>query len=480
MGGPGDPLEWYRQAEQLLPFSHHYYGPVYFVAIRVLRDVVGWDWFTVGKMTSWLSAIAVLVGSYLLFAKVLGKRTRWIAVALVAANPVFITESYSAYALVFGAMWMLMALTLTVHVAERPPVQWLPAGVLFGIAYLARFQSLGFLLGAALGTLTMGSGDLRRRTTRVAALMTGAATVILLWSGFLIWKQGFVPANYNFVHLTPALDEFQTFCEVDNLVTRYGSMIGVLTADWTVAPRLAYYAAKQALKFPFDIGFRLTFLAVGWFIPGYIALVSKRDGRHASWLGAFTVGLILTGIGSRGWTHYYVVFIPFVILVVTYFVELVARSQSPTIARVSLCVIVASTLVWSPGMVRWGFGERNWPELTVARKYIESRRDAATVVSTTAASFAYGSTVPFVDHDKIMCWEEPDRLVARLREHRVTHFIVTERHTVYSFPDLAYLLEDPIPRPLDGLKREMLIVRPRRLAIFRVLPEQKVSLTPSR
>jgi hypothetical protein len=137
---------------------------------------------------------------------------------------------------------------------------------------------------------------------------------------------------------------------------------------------------------------------------------------------------------------------------------------------ISWAIVLASTLAWSPSAVRTTFLNTNWPEFSTAREYIEAHKDSNSVVSTTAASFRYGTNIPFVDLDDILAPKESKELVSRLRQHGVTFLIITERHTLYNFPDLKYLLADEVDNPPTGLRRELLIKDPRRLAVYRVLP----------
>src|SRR5262249_32074161 len=52
LGGPGDELGYYTQAAHLLPFMDNYYGPSYFVALRVVHDILRVEWFTAGRILS--------------------------------------------------------------------------------------------------------------------------------------------------------------------------------------------------------------------------------------------------------------------------------------------------------------------------------------------------------------------------------------------------------------------------------------------
>jgi hypothetical protein len=230
------------------------------------------------------------------------------------------------------------------------------------------------------------------------------------------------------------------------------------------------FAASEAIKFPFTVGYQILSIAAGWLIPGAIVALVERE-YHKPWLVAFALGLLLTGIGSLGWLHYYVVFIPFLVILIAFALHSLGHSRLGDLSSLSWAIVLGATLIWSPYVVRLGFLNTNWPEFTVAREFIETLRDSKTVVSTTAASFRYGTTVPFVDLDEILRPAESKEVAVRLRQKGVTHLIITERHTLYNFPDFKYLLEDRLDRPATGLKRELLIREPRRLAIYRVIEQ---------
>jgi hypothetical protein len=92
------------------------------------------------------------------------------------------------------------------------------------------------------------------------------------------------------------------------------------------------------------------------------------------------------------------------------------------------------------------------------------------VVSSTAASLIYGSNLPFVDQSRITMPHDSVSLVERLREHGVNYLVISERHTLFEFPELRPLLADVPDNVPEGLHRDTLITTPRRLAIYTVLP----------
>uniref|UniRef100_UPI00397DA025 hypothetical protein n=1 Tax=Salmonella sp. SAL4438 TaxID=3159893 RepID=UPI00397DA025 len=85
---------------------------------------------------------------HLLFRRLLSAPWHWLALALVAANPTFISHSYSSLTFTFGAMWVVTGIVLTVYAEGKIRGVWLLSGFAFGAAFLSRFQALGFFLGA--------------------------------------------------------------------------------------------------------------------------------------------------------------------------------------------------------------------------------------------------------------------------------------------------------------------------------------------
>jgi 4-amino-4-deoxy-L-arabinose transferase-like glycosyltransferase len=468
MGGPGDQLSYYEQAAKLFPFTHTAYGPVYFVVIRLVHDWLGLDWFLAGKITSWVSAGVFLALCFYLFKHILGREICWLALALVAINPTFIGESYDALTIMFGASLALAGIVLTLRALPDRTLDWVLPGLVFGFAYLTRFQALGLLLGAVIGTFLIPSARSPNKFKSALVLLLSAAFPVLVWNGLLLWQQGYVPKNNNFMHLALGLGETFNWKDKSNL-EKYGSLWGVLSSHWSAPFRIGMYAVKETIKFPFTLGYELLFVAAGWLVPGAIIAVLRRD-QHGPWLVAFALGLILTGIGSLGWLHYYVVFLPFAVILIVFAIQSLSVSGLRGLSSLSWMVIFVGSVIWSPYMVRSRFLDTHWPEFTIARDYVETHRDSNTIVSTTAAGFRYGTTVPFVDLDDILRPGESKELVLRLWQHGITFLIITERHTLYNFPDLKYLLADEVDSPPAGLRRELLIKDPRRLAIYRVLP----------
>jgi hypothetical protein len=465
LGGPDDPVDYYRQAARLIPFDDHFFGPGYFVTLRALHDLTRLDWFTTGKLLSWLSACAVLLLSFRFFKTLLPGFAAWLCLALVAWNPAFIGESYSALTTMFGAAVLLAAVVMTLRARPEETAHWLGAGVAFGLAYLTRFQALGFLGGAVLGTLFIRAAW-RRRALAAAGLLLGAALPIAAWYAFLLGVQGYTPANHNFVNLTHALGRFHTFGEVPELVREYGSLRGVLTSEPLAIPKILLYAVREAVAFPFSVAFPLLFLAAGFILPGGLLLLLQRR-VWTPWLCAFLLGFFLTGIGAWRWIHYYIALLPFLILMVAQAVAAVEAYRPNLAGRIAWLLLLTSTLGYAALRVPAEFHRRYWPEVTVAREWLQRNAPDA-VVAATAGSLRHRTSFPFVYVESLVTPDSWDRLVDRLRRAGVTHVVVTERHGVDVLPQLNNLLRDDTRDIPPGLRRDTLIVQPRRLAILQV------------
>ena len=132
--------------------------------------------------------------------------------------------------------------------------------------------------------------------------------------------------------------------------------------------------------------------------------------------------------------------------------------------------LIGATLLWTAHRVPMNFDANDWPEQSVAREYLNRGDARSRLVASTAATISYEGRFRFVDFDDIRRGRDGLDVVADLRRAGVTHLVVTARHSLFQYPAQAVLLADSLPIVPDGLVRDTLIVYPRRLAIFRVLP----------
>ncbi len=88
LGGPGDQLFYFTQAEHFIPFTDDYYGPAYFFALRSVRTLLAVDWFSAGKVLAFVGFACFLLLCGALFGRVLGKRERRLALMLAPRDSV--------------------------------------------------------------------------------------------------------------------------------------------------------------------------------------------------------------------------------------------------------------------------------------------------------------------------------------------------------------------------------------------------------
>ena len=469
LGGPGDQLVYYAQAGRLLPFTNQWYGPSYFVALRIVHQLSHLEWFMSGKVLSFVSICVYLVLCERLFRRVLSNTAHWLALAVIALNAQVISMAYSSLTIAYGAAWMLAAVTVLASATLDRNREWFLAGLLFGIAALARFQSIGLLLGGVAGTFVL-EGPIRARGRGALLLVFGAAIPVVAWKSFLLAVQGYVPVDANFANLAAAAGEGVAFPEVGQLVQKYGSMLHYIADDPMRLMRILRTAAAQTIRFPIDEGVTLFGLVVCWLIPGTL-LLGLRRSSYAPWTGAIVSGFLLTAIASNGWVYYYLPVLPGLVFIIAKAIEEPGRERSPMLVRLSWVVAVVATIGWSAAQVPKRFRDINWTEWTEARRYLNARAaDAPMVVSTTAASLSYGAKFRYIDFDEIMVGHDSANFVDKLRARGVTHFVVSERHSLWVYPSERPLLADSIASLPAGLIRDTLIVSPKRVAIFSVVP----------
>jgi hypothetical protein len=464
LGGPGDELRYYAQASKLLPFIDNYYGPSYFVALRLVHDIAGLSWFASGRLISWVSACAVLMLCARFFQNVLPRGAAYLALAVVALSPDFIAQSYSSLTFMYGTVWLLLPILVlaSANVADKRP--WFLAGILFGIATLGRFQSTGFLLGALCG-FAFVSWPWKLRLRAALLVVAGFLLPLTAWHAFLLVAQGFTPTNFNFIHLTVALGEFQSFHDVNALVSKYGSVAGVLRADPGNLPRIIAFAIRAILVFPFREAPQMVALAAGWIVPGvFLALADEKN--RAPWFGALVMGLLLTGIGSRGWTFYYIPCLPLVAFAIATAVESVRGHLSSRVVNANWGIVLCSVLALSAVRVPYDFKSADWPESTAVRAFLNSHHDVNMKVATTATSLEYGANFAVLDQDTIVSRADSAGFVSALKRAGATHLVVTERHSLWVYPWMKPLLYADGHSSPPGLVLDTLILSPYRIALY--------------
>lgn len=468
LSGPGDQLAYDAHAQPLLPYVDAYYGLVPLLERRSVHEVLGVGWFTAGKLVCWLSAAALLTLAFPLFRRLLGPRLAWPALALVALNPEFITQSYSDHAMIIGAVWILAGVVASLQASEGPPLRWVGPGLLFGVALLAHLQAAAFIAGTAIGVLMLPAPFWKLRAARAGCFIAAAIAPMVLWDLVLLGLQGFIPRNHLLMHVPGPLAPFQGFFDVPLMAERYGALETLIRIPGA-GGQLALATLRRLLVFPLRIGLDLLFLPVVWLLPGVVAVTSRPE-RPGPWFFAFLAGLGLTALASPGSPLAYIALLPFFAVLIVAGIEFLPGGGPRSPRAISWMLVAGATVLWAPFQVRANFAQVYWPEFTVAHAFIARVADSSTVVTTTAKSFQDGLGIPFVEQTAIMPRGDTSGMVERLRDHHVTHLLIVERHSLYVYPELGFLLADTLVGLPAGLRRDTLITSPARLAILRVLP----------
>jgi len=467
LGGSGDQLRYFEQAGALLPFTDHYYGPIYFVALRVVRDVLGADWFTATKLVSLLSALPFLYAAFVLFRRRFSVPLSCAGIALLATNPNFINETYHDYNTLFAAMLVCLAIVTWPEASDKPVHRPLLCGLLFGLAMLTRFQAFGFLVGLSVGVLVTLHPPVRMPLRNLALAASIPLACMRLWGMFLRYRQGFVPVNHNLVHLTKALGDFQDFNDVPAAIAKYGSMRGVLSTPGAI-PRIFWYGVLRFVAFPRAVGLDLLGPLLPFSLAG-AALWLRRVRHMPAWYISILVALFLTCLAGSKWLLYYTAFLPFFVALVLDGLQALERRVTGADAATLAYVICVAALPWSVSWVRQTYRDREWPEWAEARAYLERHAAPCDLVTSTAGSLPYGTTMRFVNREDIMRPSDADS-PAVLRARNVTLVVLTQRHRYNEYPALArLLLAQPGELPA-GVSRDTLIDGPHPLAILRIAP----------
>ncbi|MEQ1834024.1 MAG: glycosyltransferase family 39 protein, partial [Candidatus Eisenbacteria bacterium] len=163
-----------------LPALYGFVGPLY-PALLAAGGVAHPDVFEVAESLSVLAAVVTLLAWFLLLRRRLGAFAGFVAIVLLATNPVFLRYGYSvttdATALMFQSLAMLLWCTSAGTAAA------LGAGALTGLALLTRYNSV-YLLPAAALVLFTGGTEHRERGRALAFYALGALALALPWQVF--------------------------------------------------------------------------------------------------------------------------------------------------------------------------------------------------------------------------------------------------------------------------------------------------------
>ena len=170
---------------QGLPLHLEFHPPFYAAAISVVY-LLARDWFTTGLVVSWLSAVVVLISTFLLFRRLLSSGAAWGAILALLVSPVFLSFSAFATSDVFNLALYSMSLLFAFYAFERESaILWITTGSVIACAVLTRTNSITLLLLLFIPWLSSPSIQMRARF--FAYVVGGFICIITIWAGYAVY-----------------------------------------------------------------------------------------------------------------------------------------------------------------------------------------------------------------------------------------------------------------------------------------------------
>lgn len=303
-------LEEARRIQRGDPLHLTFHPPFYPLVLAVLQPLVS-GWLATGLLVSLVSALAVLVTSYLLFAKLGGACAGLGAVIALVSSSVFLRYSAHATSDVFALALYTLCLLLVATAMQRGAVTWALSGVFLGLAVLTRTNNLALLF--LLAAPWLGRWDLRIRARYFGVFIGSFGAVLLMWivsaglTGSPLWTRGtivnlaipyFAPPGASAGDTIPLMQEqFDSLWDV--LIYDPLRILLVYTNNLVRAvPR--FFTANELVLFP------ISALAV----PGLILFAfAIRGSFHRVYLVLTLFHVLLVGLTTYE-ARYYLFLIP--------------------------------------------------------------------------------------------------------------------------------------------------------------------------
>jgi hypothetical protein len=179
-----------------------FHGPLYPLVLAAVSLVTS-DLFHAGVVLSVLSAAVVLWGVYETVRRLVRADVAAMAVLFVAVNPTFVQYSYTAgtdmffFALVMTATWALL------KDAERRSSALVVSALLFGLAYLTRYNGIFALAGVPAAILLADPhGHPWKERARTAGLFAGVFLLTIApWGIYALVEKGNFFYNRNYLNI---------------------------------------------------------------------------------------------------------------------------------------------------------------------------------------------------------------------------------------------------------------------------------------
>lgn len=465
LGGSGDSVTILEQAEKLIPY-HWAHGPLHPALIRLLT-LFHLDAFEAAKLVSAVSALLMLLFSYLILKKVYSANTAIIMTLLFLLHPAFLENSVVVNNYSLAGFFTLLITFLLLSCEIFTIRQWFYMGLLTGSAFLGRGSILTLLISELILIWIFGHS---RKFMKYISLMLGFAAPIVAWyavhwgiTGQLPLAKGWGMLSYYALLGT----QWDSYVGMHEFRLQFESL-NFLTQITYILKSFPKILIKRFCLFP----------AIVWYITPifgtlFISALIYRFGRFSRKETIFLFSLFPSLIASvmsvsPDWGQYYIQVFPlligFGVLFFYDFTNSIAFLKSKQKLLIVLVVIVQG--VWCLSQYQKIISDLNWTELKGVKDFLYSHTSENTKVACTAGSLRYKQAFSFVSLNFVPHKKDLDELLEYLSEKKVNYLVFLERHSLYSYPYFDYLLTPKHPLIPENLHLVYFVDKPKRAAVY--------------
>jgi hypothetical protein len=330
-----------QEAERALsgaPLTLEWHPPLYALTLALVQSFTH-DWFGTGILVSYLSAIPVIVCSFLFLGRVAGAAAGWGAVLGLASSSAFLAYAVSATSDVFFlALFMGSLLFVLLAIETRHPLYWAGSGLVIGLALLTRSNAITLVLLFAAPLLC--EATMRQKRGYMGLMLLGLALPLGLWGLHALSSGSPLLPTRNHVNLALTYfvdgpDRISRFAR-QQVEGRFTGLLDVLLHD---PARIAVVYVKDLVNLVraglpelIEAPFHLLFL------PGLIFLVIRCWNRVLAFFGAVILAQVLLLNMKAFEPRYFMLLVPFFGAGV---VEIVTRLMAATADRRGRMAIAA-------------------------------------------------------------------------------------------------------------------------------------------
>lgn len=460
VAGWGDPIEYMEGAENLSQYDSPYHPPLYPVMIAAARAVVG-DVFVAGKLVSLLAGMVVVLLTWCLGRLCFSnERLALLAAALVAMSPVMIRNGYVVGSDMVGAALFLGSTYALALSARRSAGVLLLAACLSGLAFMTRSVYLVLLPAAVLFILVAIPGPFGRRLLRAIYFTAAFAVMAAPWSILCLVRHGNLH-NLNYANIAFAIfDTSDSWLWFDTYAHRHTSALSFVLDHPLL---ILSHVAENALNFPLEIIIKQGYAAGVLALLGALNLFRHPTLERAALVfngGALLLLTFLTWLNPR----FFVPVMPLIMLFAAFLV--VCRFNKPlsdfwpadaslsgvfervSLRRVAVAVVLAVALAAGVARVPVEFARTNVDDEQRAGLFLAQNTPEGTPLMCTSRNLAWYAERPFVGMN-LLRDIHPRDFERAVIESGAKVVVYTRRHSVYTHPQLDFLLEpgDPLIPP---------------------------------